>query len=248
MFTYPLIKHLHEETKNPMGIPADEKDWPESWKTVEFKEYPRMPQIVLPNPDLLSTPFGTVLEKRRSRKNFDSNVSLSLRELSTLLHFSAGISRNKETPERSFRFYPSGGGLYPLEIYLSLKKSDEIDSGIYHYNVRKHSLEKIHNEKGAEMLWNMPTYPWVKDAAALVFITAIFNRNMQKYRERGYRFIHIEAGALFYNFYLVSEAYGLGCCGVGATGYIDDIVCKTLDLDTDTESMISLQTIGRLRA
>ena len=44
------------------------------------------------------------------------------------------------------RAYPSGGARFPLEIYVFLFKCKDLVSGIYHYNVLDHSLEKILDE------------------------------------------------------------------------------------------------------
>jgi len=227
-----------------MGISFDESLWPKSWKTVEFKEYLRMPKVSLPKHTKLNISLGDTLNNRSSKRNFDPLASLTLPELSDFLFWSAGINRNASNPECSSRVYPSGGGRYPLEIYLSLRGNDTFETGIYHYNVKKHILEKIHNQKGDELIRALPSYPWAKDAAAFIFVTALFERSMRKYQERGYRFVILEAGALIQNFYLVAESLKIGCCGLGVT--LDEKAEQILDIDNWEETLIAHCTVGPL--
>lgn len=244
MKKFPFINLLHQETRKPTGVPLDDSLWPESWKRVLFKEYVRMPTVQLPPPQSLDVPYTDVLKGRSSKRNFDASSSLTKECLSTLLFWSAGINRKNKTLEESSRFYPSGGARYPLEVYISLKGNSDIECGIYHYNVKNHSLEKIHSEEGYSSLLKLQSYPWAKDAEAFFIITGVFDRTMQKYKERGYRFPFIESGALLQNIYLTSEALQLGCCGLGVS--IDDKVEEILDIDTEYESVISYCVVGNV--
>lgn len=251
MRKFPLIGHLHKETQKPPGVPLDREKWPQSWKIVEFKEYERMPQIILPPAEDLPSRFDEVLKKRTSKKiNFDVQKTLSLQEISTFLYWSAGIhkERSGSNPEHSFRFYASAGSRYPLEVYLSIRGGAKIETGIYHYNVKKHCLEKICREEGDALIRVTRTYPWVnpwtKDAAVLVFITGIFNRSMRKYKERGYRFVLLEGGALLHNMYLAGTALGLGCSGFGTP--VDERVEEILDIHAFNESLLISFAMGPL--
>jgi len=235
---------LHQETNKPMNIPLDDKDWPQAWKGVEFKEYPRFPDFPLPEPLPLSVSFGEVLKNRRSRRNFDVKKTLTLRELSSLFFWGAGISGSKEKPETSRRFHPSGGGRYPLELYFYFRGNDEIPEGIYHYNIKRHSLEKLPVENPREKILSLPTYKFAYDAPLFVFMTAVWDRMMNKYKERGYRFVCIEAGIVLHNFYLVAETLRLGCCGLGSI--IDSQIDEILELD-QTENFIGSFAIGQIR-
>ena len=225
-----------------MYIPFDEKEWPDSWKIVEFKEYPRLLKIPLPEPSGLDGELREILIKRRSIRNFDSNASISSDKLSSLLFWSAGISRNKQDPEKSFRFYPSGGARYSLEIYFYFRGNDQIPPGLYHYNVKNHYLEKILGEEVKREIVSLPTYTFARDAALFFFVTGIFDRHMRKYRERGYRFGLIEQGLLLENFYLVSAALDLGCCGIGSI--FDTEIENILDINPPDEAFIGSFVVG----
>ena len=71
--------------------------------------------------------------------------------MSTILYYSYGITNSYDVKERYTgeeitiyeRVVPSGGGLYPIDLYVGILNVEEIDPGIYHYNVKEHCLEKL---------------------------------------------------------------------------------------------------------
>lgn len=236
MRKFPLAAILHQKTKNIYGIPADDRDWPDSWKTVEFKEYPRMPRFSLLPPGSLQSTFETVVKGRRSRRNFDTKKSLSLQEISSFLFWSAGIGHDKDRPEKSTRFHPSGGARYPLEIYCYFRGNAEIPEGIYHYNIKCHALEQLLGKECREAVRAFPTYPWAYDAPLFLFVTGVFDRTMRKYKEKGYRFVFLDAGALLAHFYLTAEALKLTYCAIG--GSFEKEIETLLDLDVPEEMFV----------
>jgi SagB-type dehydrogenase family enzyme len=226
-----------------MHIPANDKDWPVGWKIVEFKEYPRMWSFSLPPPSALNDSLGDVLKNRHSGRNFASKKTLTSGELSSLLFYGAGISRNRENPEKSRRFYPSGGGRYPLELYFYFRGNHEIPEGIYHYNIKRHAVEKMPVENVRDKILALPTYEFAYDAPFFAFVTSVWHRAMDKYKERGYRFAGIEAGIVLHNFYLVSTALRLECCGLGSI--IDERVEEMLELDGQDEAFLVSFCVGK---
>jgi SagB-type dehydrogenase family enzyme len=57
---------------------------------------------------------------------------------------------------------------------------------------------------------------WVASAPVSIVITGVYERTMEKYGERGIRYVHIEAGAVAENIYLQAVALKLGTTYVGA--------------------------------
>lgn len=240
-----LLTKLHEETRRPLFIPADRRTWPDAWKTQQFKEYPRLPYTVLPEPEPLSVPLDIVLQRRSSKRDFDPEAALSLQQISNLLSWSAGMQKNRVINGHPARVYPSGGGLYAGELYLSLRKGEGVEAGVYHYDVKRHALERLLGADGDADIRAIPNYPWAKNAPVILLMSAVFGRTMAKYRGRGYRFALLEIGALLENIYLVSEALGIGCCALGSV--IDDRAETILDLRGD-ESLILHCAVGTIRA
>ena len=194
-------------------------------------------------PDQPVADLFELIKRRRSVRAF-SRAPLSRRELSILLRYSAGITGRLDD-QRARRAQPSGGARFPLEIYVMVLRAGEaLPAGLYHYQVKTHELDVLWSRPfDEETVGRLFTYEWVKDAAVVILLTAVFWRNQCKYGERGYRYILIEAGHIGQNLYLVSEALGLKCCALGGTN--DDAVEKLLDLDGITESMVYALALGR---
>lgn len=77
----------------------------------------------------------------------------------------------------------------------------------------------------------------------VIIITACFNRTLQKYGERGYRYVFLDAGHVGENIYLSSSYLNLGCVAIG--GFDDDKLNDTLGIDGKNESSIYVLTIGK---
>lgn len=229
---------FHQKTKFKKWKPLPEdKKIPESWTKVFFKEYPRLDRFILPVPESLGTSsLEEVLMNRKSTR-ISSKRPLTLEQISQLLYFSAGL-RKTSVSQVGNRTYPSGGARYPLEIYVISQNSD-LPKGIYHYNLREHSLEVLLSHSKIDYSFNQP---WIKKVPILILITAIFERNTIKYGDRGYRHILQESGHMGQNFYLVSEALNLAVSGIG--GYIDDDLHRLLDIDGVKESVVYIIGLG----
>ena len=82
-----------------------------------------------------------------------------------------------------------------------------------------------------------------QDASLILFLTAVFERSIFKYADRGYRYILLEAGHVAQNLNLVANGLGLGCVNIG--GFFDRQVDDLLDLDGLTHSTIYIIAIGK---
>lgn len=206
-----------------------------------YKVYSLMDQVELPAPQAGSGVERAIAE-RRSQRMF-TGESMSREELSRLLFFTYGRTEG----EGYFRAVPSGGALYPLEIYVAALRVDDLEPGIYHYAPEHHLLDVIERRpRLAELehaIWFDPIQ--VDEAAAIVIISAIFQRTTLKYQDRGYRMVLLEAGAAAQNLLLVSTALGLGGCLVG--GFHDDTVSAILGLDGSDEAPLVPVALGRPR-
>jgi SagB-type dehydrogenase family enzyme len=235
-----LSEKFHQKTKNKI-IPETElfyNDYPESWKKVYFKGYSRMEEVSLPKPCLLKIPLHQALQARKSERDF-SSLALSSQKISALLYYTAGLQA-KKPPWLGNRFYPSAGGRYPLETYL-ISLNSNLPKGLYHYYLKNHSLEKLVSWENI----NLRSYVFQDcffKAGIIILISAVFQRMIDKYGERGYRYILIEAGHLGQNLYLTSTALNLACCGVG--GFHDDNLNRLLDVDGLRESVIYVFAVG----
>ena len=64
-----------------------------------------------------------------------------------------------------------------------------------------------------------------------------------KYGNRGFRYLHLDAGHLCQNLYLATAAIQSGTCAVG--GFLDDKVNTLLDLDGEEQFITYMATVGK---
>ncbi len=214
-------------------------------ESLPYEGYPiiELPTTYTP----LTMELGEALRTRQTARVMGP-TPLTLENVATLLHHAYGITRDlrKSGFPRPFRMIPSGGALYPLEIYFHTSQVTDLDAGLYHYNPTKNHLrflrpgDETQRLAGALVQRNLAT-----DSSLIFFITAIFERAIFKYNNRGYRFIFLEAGHLVQNLNLVATGMGLGCTNIG--GYFDRDVDEFLGLDGLNHSTIYLNAIGQDR-
>jgi SagB-type dehydrogenase family enzyme len=218
-----------------------------SWKT-----YRGHPQKVLPAPSLPSVTLEDVVRRRRSLSSVPgaafSDENMTLEQLSGILGMSYGISRSQSGPpteEQRLRMTASAGALYPLEIYPIVFRVEGLDEGIYHYRVVDHSLELIRPGPCHSEFIQTTTYPDLCNKAAVALaITAVFQRSLWKYMNRGYRFVMNDAGALIQSLYLMGTAFQLGTFALG--GFFDDQVGELLGINNVDECPVICFLLGRV--
>ena len=235
----------------PISVSSD--DWPEEWRTVYYKSYPRLPKLRLPQSDLLDNAenaLPNLFLSRRSNHSFEKKI-ITVNEISKLLRYSCGISAEKKEVKgnvherkKALRVQSSAGSLFPIEAYILVCRADEgLVPGLYHYNVKMHALELLWEKQFSEdELKKYFVDTWEVGAAVIFFLTTVFKRTQSKYGERGYRHILLEAGHIGQNLYLVSEALGLGCCAIGGT--YDTEIEHLLDIDGVKESLVYTLVVG----
>jgi SagB-type dehydrogenase family enzyme len=234
-----LYATFHKKT----GIKKDIRQpsprfWPESWKKTSFKSYPRLDQVSFPKPMLsLNISLKQTLIDRTSSRNF-SKRKVPIEKLSTLLFYGAG---QKTGSEALGRFYPSGGGLYPLELYI-ISLNTDLKKGLYHYSIQNHGLETLIEFSNFNYRRYFIRQSWIPKSAFMIVVTAVFHRTIDKYGDRGYRHILSEAGHIAQNLYLLSSALKLACCSIG--GYRENSLGKLLDIEGSEESVVYVIAFG----
>ena len=171
--------------------------------------------IQLPKPAFDgSVPVERAIKERRTVREFRPD-SLGMAQLSQLLWAAQGI-----TDERSgFRAAPSGGALYPLDVYAVVGKEgvEGLGPGLYRYHPARHSLEFAGKEdRRKDVASAALSQMWIATAPVVFVITAEYERITRKYGERGIRYAHIEVGHVGQNIFLQAGALGLGAGIVGA--------------------------------
>ncbi len=194
--------------------------------------------IALPSPRIESqTSVEAALLARRSVRTY-RDTPLTLPEAGQLLWAAQGI-----TDPGGFRTAPSAGALYPLELYLVVKRVDTLSPGIYHYLPTGHQLRLLSEGEVSDRLSDAALrQSSVKDAPAVIVFSAVPERTTARYGERGMQYVFMEAGHAAQNVCLQAVALDLGTVTIGA--FDEDEVRTTLNLP-EGEIPLYLLPVGR---
>jgi SagB-type dehydrogenase family enzyme len=230
---HPLAWTFHRGTSrwpfNMHGLNTPERDIP------LFKEDFDARTIDLEPPELPRASFASALQRRHSCRQF-AERAVERGVIGTLLHGAYGVlDRVDLWGEFCVRPVPSGGGLYPLELYVIAQRICDLEGGVYHYVPLGHRLEVVRPHPLPSHLTSelFLGQPYLVGAAAIVVITAVVERSLWKYEDRGYRYVVLEAGHVAQNINLGAAALGIASLNLG--GFFDEDLMSLLKLDQDRE-------------
>jgi len=234
MFIPSLHRHLRRmRGKSPRGYEGDPRK-----STRGPKRYERMDAVPLPPPTLLDMSLAEALSQRQTQRTW-SVEKITLADIASLFFHGA----HKNRPHR--RPYPSCDGLYPVEIYLVTFLAETCERSVLHYEPDTHVLKH---------LWEVP--PSIEPGtlvkiekgsapAALIVLTAVWERNEPTYSRFAYVLALLEAGHLAQNLCLCAEALSLGICPFG--GFNDEKIAELLDLDHRYEQPLHVLALGKTK-
>ncbi len=197
-----------------------------------------------------------VYKNRKSIKNYDDS-GLTFNELSAFLktsyynvgeHIWSDKNGNTKTlhPRRNIA---SGGGLYPVDVYVINMKVQNLDQGVYYYNVDNEALELVDSPFDEKEIYNAFFTQYRTDVefnkcSGLIIYVGLLNRPAFKYRDRSVIFTMTDVGALMQSFYLGASALKIGVCGIG--GYFEDNLHKILNLKSKQHMVLGTMTFGKI--
>ena len=198
--------------------------------------------IDLPDPDLnKNINFWEVVMNRQSTRRF-LDKPLQLKDVSQLLFGTTGITR--KYPNYEYRINPSAGGLYPIETYIAVNHVEDLEQGIYHYNISSHKLELLKQGDFRIQVAKACLDQKIAYDSAINFIwSAVVERSKWKYLQRCYRYLYLDCGHIAQNLYLVAGALNLGVCTIGAI--YDDELNNILEIDGITEFSLYVGVVGQ---
>jgi SagB-type dehydrogenase family enzyme len=210
--------------------------------TRSVKRHTHRPFLPLPASDLGCAGLGDVLATRRSRRAYGHGC-LDLGQIASLLEAAYGPTGSLPGTPQILRSAPSGGALYPLELYLASQRVDGLERALYHYDPLRHGLELLRplgsTEDGSALT---PYAELLSDSAAFLVVTAMLWRSRFKYGQRAYRFALLEAGHVAQSFLLAAEALALAATPVG--GFYDRLTDGFVGVDGLYEATLYVLPVG----
>ncbi|YAL83272.1 SagB/ThcOx family dehydrogenase [Dermacoccaceae bacterium W4C1] len=196
--------------------------------------------------------LGQALEERRSIRDYDERP-VTVAELGEFLFRSFRSRARFDPPQEGLeskisRPYPSGGGLYEHELYVTVLRIDGLDPALYRYDSADHSLELINSDEGArqQMAAVSAAATGVGSTPdALITLTARFARMSWRYRSIAYANILRSTGAIYQTMYLVATDLDLAPCALGNGDA--DLSARVFGLDYLQESSVGDFILGRRR-
>jgi SagB-type dehydrogenase family enzyme len=221
--TYPLIERIHSATKLSTG------------STIPSLGEPKVSgrgEVSLPPPVSTNHGFGAVVRARRSALDFKGGrESISFPQLATLL---------STTRERLFADFATHRYVH---LYLYVHRVEGLEPGVYRFWPEHAELERI---KLGDQRLVAAALSLGQDLAgnACVAFSMIgdFENAASRYGDRGYRYVHFEAGAIGQRLYLAAVALGLGATGIGA--FFDEEVNRYLGLSSELGQVVYHFAIG----
>lgn len=177
-----------------------------------YKEYDG--GIKLPKPKMGYVSTGKTILERRTTRRFDDQP-ITLQQLSTILYYScqpAKIVRDYANVKKKDNPMILILSAYtPYEIYFSNNNMEDLDRGLYHYNMNKHEIHLIKKGKFNKKMKEIAIgQVGIEDASVVFLISSMFHRYMWRYRNsRAYRNLLIECASLAHRIVLATEALGL---------------------------------------
>ena len=222
----------------------------------QSREVPRPPvqhpleegSVTLPLPEGKSLPLekmdlADLVERRETLRKY-SEGPISLQELSFLLWGTQGV-KSYSDKQLTRRTVPSAGARHPFETILLVNRVEGLEPGLYRYLALEHQLVRVNapadiRERLTEACLKQEH---VRSSAVTFAWVAVSLRTVWRYSQRAYRYLHLDAGHVCQNLYLLAEAIGCGVCGIAA--FNDDLVNHALGLDGVEQFAIYLASLGR---
>ncbi|EOL43458.1 SagB family peptide dehydrogenase [Enterococcus caccae] len=193
----------------------------------------------------IKTQFSKVLEQRHSTRKFVYEM-MDQGTFSTIVKFSFGLGSRKLVYDdlvASTRYYSSGGGLYPIDVYLYVNHVSGISKGIYKYQPYSHSLYPLNIEKIDSKNFFVGENIDIVNMNFCVFFEYSINKNFVKYGELALLNTLVELGGISHNFDLVCQSMYFTSCPIA--GFNKSTIEKLLYLDGVNDHIVFTNICGK---
>ncbi|UOY91776.1 SagB family peptide dehydrogenase [Ectobacillus sp. JY-23] len=168
----------------------------------------------------------------------------TLKSISHFLWYVFGLARfsqvdvQRKPANMARRFVPSGGALYPNELYMYIK-TDDLSAGIYHYDVAHHRLVLLREGNFDDYITKaLGGSCEVTSCFGVAFVSIMFWKNCFKYHNFSYRLQGLDTGVLLGHLLEVSKQFGFN--GAVHFQFLDRALGHLLTLSEEEESVYAI--------
>ncbi|AFC32544.1 hypothetical protein PM3016_5874 [Paenibacillus mucilaginosus 3016] len=192
-----FVRHLHADGYES-GLPGWEVDWDD--KPLSYKLYRGLPAVPL------SSDIPLTLEARRMP------AEPSLNDIGHFLWYAYGLTQvshvHAAAVQSYHRFIPSGGGLYPNELYVYLRSAAG-GPGVYHYDAAHHRLVLLREgDFDLYLARALGSRSDLSSCFGVVFVSAMVWKNAYKYNTFSYRLQGLDTGVLLGQLLETAKRFG----------------------------------------
>ncbi|AEI42895.1 amino acid adenylation domain-containing protein [Paenibacillus mucilaginosus KNP414] len=150
---------------------------------------------------------------RQSHREFDESTLVPFRTLSGLL----SIFRQRRTGDDIRYYYASAGGLYPIDVYVYVKKDrvERLSQGLYYYEPAANKLHPVDSGMIGEDAHYFSNRNLFRSSAFSVFFLYNAEASMPRYGGMGYYLAALDTGIMVQALTQAACMSGIGLCSVG---------------------------------
>ena len=231
---YPAMLEMHDASS--LGSEEEVAQW-RGKQTVLAPSAPAGEGVRLqrlPEEEQPKDTIEQVILRRGSARVFDKTASVTLAQLSTILDCATrGLPADFLEPP----------GTQLNDLYLIVHSVQGLKQGAYVFGRERNALELLkEGEFRAEARHLGLEQQLPADACVDIFFLADLTRILERYGNRGYRAVQLEAGAIGGRMYLATYAQRLGATGLT---FFDDDVTNFFSPRAKRKSVIFLLAIGK---
>lgn len=185
--------------------------------------------------------FSDMLTRRRSIRKYKKSL-LEKEKLEQVLHDTFNVRRNGDGIYQ--RNIPSGGGLFPIKLFLSIQRVKGIDDGLYQYQPNSETIQSIgsYEESSVNQIFSNQVNIEIENANVIFFFVFDYMINYQKYGDLALALGFIEVGIISQALNTVATHCRLGACHIG--GFDKPKAEKYINVDGIYQHCVYAMTMG----
>jgi SagB-type dehydrogenase family enzyme len=183
--------------------------------------------------------LGVIARRRRSALDFDARTPpMERSEMEQLLDYATRDWRADWRGNFGGEGAEAGRAADFVTLYLYVHRVRDCEPGVYRWDGSSRGLEELHRGNVERVAAYLSLEQALAGNACLaVSMVADLAAAAKIFGNRGYRYVHFEAGAIGQRLYLGAEALGWNATGIGA--FYDDDVHRYLGFLEETDGSVS---------